>query len=96
MNKTHIGIIGSTGLVGQQLVKLLSDNNYVNLKLSASSRLTDVYIEPFEKKEEYTITYAKLDEHFFDDLQIIFFCATNEITEKWWKFAYDKNIYMIY
>jgi len=86
MNKTHIGIIGSTGLVGQQLIKLLSDNNYVNLKLSLRS---------FEKPDKYTTTYAKLDKHFFDDLQVVFFCATNEITEKWWKFAYDKNIYII-
>ena len=103
MNKIPIGIIGASGIVGQNLIKFLLNNNFVNLKLCGSDKTISEYYEPIkkciEKTDGYEITYdykyVKLNEEFFNDLVVVFFCATNEVTLCWWKFALDKNIHVI-
>lgn len=86
-----IGIVGATGLVGKELLQLLVTNNFINLKLCASDKSYGQVIKCNDK--EYTLEYLNND--FFTDLPVVFFCADNTISEKWISYALEKNIFVI-
>jgi len=82
-----LGVVGATGLVGGELIKLLLTSGFKSFKLCASDKsigkmIHDYYVEP-------------LNEEFFNDLQVVFFCADNATSLKWVPYAIEKNIYVI-
>lgn len=102
MKDISIGIVGASGLVGQIIFDLLFNDKYYNLKICGSDKLAlnnefimKYYYSTDEDDKVYHFKYIKLDETFFDDLKVVFFCATNDITEYWWKYALEKNIHII-
>ena len=72
----NIGIIGASGLVGKQLIKLINnrnlDINYRNIKLFGSKNsISNIY-----KIKNINLVVQELNRNSFDKLDIAFFCAT--------------------
>ena len=95
MNNIRIGIIGVTGLVGKTLLALLCDDNTStysnNIKVCASDNSVGI-----------TMTYnnnnfqlARLDESFFDLLDVVFFCADTNTSTKWVGYANSRGVFVI-
>lgn len=73
-----VGIVGATGAVGQELVRLLSERNFpmASLRLFASARSAGKTVEYFGKK--YTVEEAKPG--VFADVDVAFFAAGGSVT----------------
>ncbi|HHZ02300.1 MAG TPA: aspartate-semialdehyde dehydrogenase [Tissierellia bacterium] len=80
MKKYNIAILGATGAVGQEMLKVLQERNFPvnNLKLLASKRSAGTVIE-FNGKE-YTIEETKEDS--FENIDIVLCAAENDVSEK--------------
>ena len=79
--KAHptVAIVGATGAVGQELVRLLHERNFPmsRLRLFASARSAGKTVEKFGKK--YTVEEAKLGA--FAGVDIAFFAAGGSVTK---------------
>ena len=70
-----IGIIGASGMVGQELLKLLITNGHIDIKICASdSKVSNEMVINGHK-----MIMDKLDFSFFDTLDVAFFCADNKL-----------------
>ena len=86
-----IGIIGASGMVGQELLKLLITNGHIDIKICASdSKVSNEMVINGHK-----MIMDKLDFSFFDTLDVAFFCADNTISKNWIPYAVDHNIFVI-
>lgn len=91
MSDIKIGIIGATGAVGVCLYEILINNNYTNIKVCASDNRVGKQLS-----EDYpNVKCEKLNEDFFNDLQVTFFCSDNEISKKWIPYAESRKIISI-
>jgi aspartate-semialdehyde dehydrogenase len=74
----NVGIVGATGAVGQELLKLLHERNFpmASLRLFASARSAGKVIECAGKK--YPVEEAK--EGVFGDVDVAFFAAGGSVT----------------
>lgn len=75
----NVGIVGATGAVGQELLRLLHDRNFpmASLRLFASARSVGKVVECAGKK--YTVEEAKAG--VFGDIDIAFFATDGAITK---------------
>lgn len=92
----NIGIVSATGLVGIELCKILVKHGYTNLFLCASDKNINTSVSYLNSKEqicEYTL--LQLNNDFFNNLNIVFFCSNNDISKKWIPIALEKEIYII-
>lgn len=80
MKKYNIAILGATGSVGQEMLKVLGDRNFPinNLRLLASKRSAGTVVEFNDK--EYVIEEA--DENSFENIDVVLCAAENDISEK--------------
>lgn len=80
MKKYNVAILGATGAVGQEMLKVLKERNFPvgNLKLLASQRSAGTLIE-FNGKE-YAIEEAT--ENSFENIHVVLCAAENDISEK--------------
>ena len=80
MNKANyvVGIVGATGAVGQELVRLMHERNFPlsSLRLFASARSAGKTVERFGKK--YVVEEAKPG--VFADVDVAFFAAGGSVT----------------
>src|SRR4051812_19883588 len=74
----NVGIVGATGAVGQELLRLLHDRNFpmASLRLFASARSAGKTVECAGKK--YTVEEAR--DGVFADLEVAFFAAGGTVT----------------
>ncbi|MDF2949493.1 MAG: asd [Sedimentibacter sp.] len=79
MKKYNVAILGATGAVGQEMLKVLGERNfpYNELKLLASKRSTGEEVEFRGKK--YVVEEAT--ENSFKDIQVVLCAAENYISE---------------
>lgn len=91
----RVGIIGASGLVGDKLIKLLLNNGYFDIKICASLNSEGKIINYISNDVSRSFEMKKLDEHFFEDINVAFFCADNSVAEKWIPIAISKNIFTI-
>jgi aspartate-semialdehyde dehydrogenase len=82
----NIGIIGATGLVGEELIKLFEEENNKNFNLVLFSS-TKKLIEKFKKKYCTSI----LSEDKLKNLQYAFFMSNNEVSKKFIPIALKHN-----
>lgn len=77
----NIGIVGATGMVGQTFLNLLENQNFpvTSLKLFASKKKEGNSI--LFRSKKWTLTYLK--EGCFDNLDIVFFSAGDDISLEW-------------
>ena len=80
MKKYNVAILGATGAVGQEMLKILEERNFPidNLKLLASKRSAGAIIG-FNGKE-YVIEEAS--ENSFENIHVVLCAAENDISEK--------------
>jgi len=80
MKKYNVAILGATGAVGQEMLKVLGERNFPinNLKLLASKRSTGNLVE-FNGKE-YAVEEAT--ESSFENIDVVLCAAENDISEK--------------
>jgi aspartate-semialdehyde dehydrogenase len=91
----NIGIVGATGLVGTEMIKLIENNhlniNINNIKLFASmkSKGKKVLIK------NNSITIEELNTESFNNLNIAIFCSSSEISLKYTEIANSKGCFVI-
>lgn len=80
MKKYNVAILGATGAVGQEMLKVLEERNFPidNLKLLASKRSAGTIVEYNGKK--YIIEEAT--ENSFENVDVVLCAAENDISEK--------------
>ena len=80
MKKYNVAILGATGAVGQEMLKVLGERNFpINeLKLLASKRSAGAIVE--FNGEEYAIEEAT--ESSFENIDVVLCAAENDISEK--------------
>jgi aspartate-semialdehyde dehydrogenase len=80
MKKYNLAILGATGAVGQEMLKVLEERNFpVNeLKLLASKRSAGTFME--FKGKKYEIEEAK--ETSFENIHVVLCAAENDISKK--------------
>ena len=80
MKKCNVAILGATGAVGQEMLKVLGERNFPinNLKLFASKRSAGTIVE--FNGNNYVIEEA--DENSFENIDVVLCAAENDISEK--------------
>jgi len=80
MKKYNVAILGATGAVGQEMLKVLGERNFPinDLKLLASKRSAGAIVE--FNGEEYAIEEAT--ESSFENIDVVLCAAENDISEK--------------
>src|SRR6202790_4326054 len=81
MKKYHITVVGATGAVGAELLRVLERRSFpvASLRPIGSARSAGKKI-PFY---DYLITVEELPERSFDKIDIVFFSAGGENSRKW-------------
>ena len=90
----YIGIVGASGVVGKELLNILVSNEYTTIKICASDSSIDKIIIP-EMGCDMVFKFEKLEKDFFSDLDVVFFCADNEISKQWVPIALDNDVFVI-
>ncbi|MBE7008128.1 MAG: aspartate-semialdehyde dehydrogenase [Ruminococcaceae bacterium] len=80
MKNVHVGILGATGAVGQEMMKILAERNFpvASLRPIASARSAGTAVK--FKGEDVTIVEAS--DSAFDGLDIVLGAAENDIAER--------------
>lgn len=88
-----IGVIGATGLVGREVLKILEEYriDIDKLKLCASEKSKDQKI--LFNQKEYTVDVLNAES--FDDLDYVIFCTPSEISLKYAPIAKEKGAIVI-
>lgn len=88
----QIGIVGATGLVGKTLLTILCEHKYgKNIKVCAS----DLSIGSNLSCNKDIFTLTQLNNDFFTDLHVVFFCADTNVSTQWVPIAKQKGIFVI-
>lgn len=83
MNKMKVGIIGATGYVGVELIRLLSNHNNVELSALGSSSFVDEYVNEiyYNLGENYKIKCME-NEKVIDNCDFLFTALPHGVSEK--------------
>ena len=94
MKEINVAVVGASGLVGLQFLKVLEErgHNIKNLYLFASPASAGRRLK--FKGEEHTVE-ALADDSFDRDIDYAFFCADNETSQKYAPIAAGKGIVVI-
>src|SRR5213595_1015043 len=81
MKKYHVAIVGATGAVGQELLRVLERRNFpvASLRAISSARLAGKSI----RFRDHSIPSEELADSSFDKIEIVFFSAGGEISRKY-------------
>ena len=91
----NIGIVGSTGLVGEELIKLI-EHNHLNIQIKDIRLFAS--INSVGKKfliNNINFYVEELNDDSFNNLNIAIFCSTSEISLKYTKIALSKSCFVI-
>ena len=93
MKKYTIGILGSTGAVGQQMLRVLLERKfpYQQIKLFASKRSAGKTI----KIEDQEFLVEEVNEHSFDNVDFVLCAANNKISLEYTPLAVSKGAIVI-
>jgi aspartate-semialdehyde dehydrogenase len=91
--KYNISIVGATGAVGQELLKILETRNFPvnNVKLFASSRSVGKQI----RFRDQNIACQSLEENCFNGTEIAFFDASDAVSKVWAPKAAESGAWVI-
>src|SRR5699024_1280135 len=89
----NVAVVGATGAVGQNIIRLLGENNFPVHKLKPLSSKRSAGKTLTFNQEEVTIEEAKEDS--FKDIDIAFFSAGGAITKKLAKAAVDEGAIIV-
>lgn len=93
--KKNIAIVGATGLVGRKMLQVLLERNFpfqsITLLASTRSAGATISVEGLEKPLEVKV----LDENSFKGIDIAFFSAGSEVSQKFAPIAAENNCYVV-
>ncbi|MTI94482.1 MAG: aspartate-semialdehyde dehydrogenase [Firmicutes bacterium] len=86
----RLGIVGATGIVGQELLALISDSKFADKppKLAASSKSAGAKLDSAWGRLEV----ESVSERFFSQLDFCFFCVEPQVSQNWIPRALAKNV----
>ena len=89
----NIGIVGASGLVGQEMIKCIEELNdkRINIFCYASKKSEGIIIQT--DRSLYKV--EELNEESFDGLNYVLFTAGNDVSEKYAKIAVSKGCIVI-
>lgn len=93
MKKYHVAIVGASGAVGEEILKVLSERDFPidKLKLLASSRSSGMEVEAFGD----TYIIEELKEDSFEGVDIAFFSAGGSVSAKYAPYAVKSGAVVI-
>lgn len=89
----RVGIVGATGIVGQELLKILAESTIEvkDLKLSASPGSVGKRVSTHLGEQ----AILELNEEFFAGLDVCFFCVSSDISRRWVPVAAARGVMCI-
>ena len=91
-NKIRIAVLGSTGYVGMELVKILSNHSYVDINFLGSETIHDSYLNNIDNTQEYNqLPLLKPNDSFnAKDSDYVFLALPHAVSNKYVKKYFDK------
>ena len=88
-NKINVAVLGSTGYVGMELVKLLSNHSYVDINFLGSETIHGSYLKNIDNTKEYNQLPLLTSNDSFnpEDSDYVFLALPHAVSNK-----YVKNI----
>ncbi|MDC3178034.1 N-acetyl-gamma-glutamyl-phosphate reductase [Pelagibacteraceae bacterium] len=92
INKIKVAVLGSTGYVGMELVKILSNHSYVDINFLGSETIHDSYLKNIDNTKEYNqLPLLKPNDSFIPkDSNYVFLALPHAVSNKYVKKYYDK------
>lgn len=93
MKKFNVAILGASGAVGKEMIKILEERNIPikELRLLSSPRSAGNIMRAFN--QDYVLQAT--DEHSFDDIDIVLSAITNEAALHWIPIAVKKGAFVV-
>ncbi len=91
-NKINVAVLGSTGYVGMELVKILSNHENVNINFLGSDTIYDEYLTNIENTNKYINLPLLKNNNSFNPLQAeyVFLALPHAVSNKYVNSFYDK------
>ncbi len=91
-NKIRVAVLGSTGYVGMELVKILSNHSYVDINFLGSETIHDSYLNNIDNTKEYNqLPFLKPNESFSaEDSDYVFLALPHAVSNKYVKKYFNK------
>ena len=91
-NKIKVAVLGSTGYVGMELVKILSNHSCVDINFLGSETITGSYLKNIDNtKEYYQLPLLKQNDSFnAEDSDYVFLALPHAVSNKYVKKYFDK------
>ena len=91
-NKIRVAVLGSTGYVGMEIVKILSNHSYVDINFLGSETIHNSYLNNIDKTQEYNqLPLLKPNDSFnptYSDY--VFLALPHAVSNKYVKKYFDK------
>ena len=90
--KINVAVLGSTGYVGMELVKILSNHENVNINFLGSDSVNNKYLKNIENTKEYSNLPILKDNKLFDPLSsdYVFLALPHAVSNQYVKNFYGK------
>ena len=94
-NKIRVAVLGSTGYVGMELVKILSKHPYVDINFLGSETIHGSYLNNIDNTIEFNqLPLLKPNDSFnAEDSDYVFLALPHAVSNKYVKKYFDKIIY---
>ena len=91
-NKIKVAVLGSTGYVGMELVKILSNHSYVDINFLGSETIHGSYLKNINNTKEYTqLPHLKPNDSFnTEDSDYVFLALPHAVSNKYVKKHFNK------
>ena len=91
-NKTRVAVLGSTGYVGMELVKILSNHSFVDINFLGSETIHGSYLNNIDNTKEYNqLPLLKPNDSFnAEDSDYVFLALPHAVSNKYVKKYFDK------
>ena len=92
INKFKVAVLGSTGYVGMELVKILSNHSYVDINFLGSETINERYLNNIENTKEYNqLPLLKPNNGFNADVSnYVFLALPHSVSNKYVKKYFNK------
>ena len=91
-NKIRAAVLGSTGYVGMELVKILSNHSYVDINFLGSETIHDSYLNNIDNTQEYNQLPLLRPNNSFntEDSDYVFLALPHAVSNKYVKKYFNK------
>ena len=91
-NKIRVAVLGSTGYVGMELVKILSNHSYVDINFLGSETIHESYLNNIDNTQEYNQLPLLRPNNSFntEDSDYVFLALPHAVSNKYVKKYFDK------